>query len=120
LVDDEVEGVEVDDDEDFVVEEPDVLEEESAELLSPLSLPALLELESLSPEEEEEDDELVRPLAEADDARESVMYQPLPLKTMPTGWITLRSAPPHCSQVVRGGSEKLWRFSMRSLQAVQV
>jgi hypothetical protein len=66
------------------VDEPDVLEDESAELVLPLSLSALLELESLSPEEED-DDELVRPLAEADDARESVMYQPLPLKTMPTG-----------------------------------
>jgi len=44
--------------------------------------------------------------------RESVTYQPLPLKTMPTGWITLRRLPPHCSQVVNGGSEKLWRFSM--------
>jgi hypothetical protein len=81
LVDDEDEVEDVDDDEDVVVDEPDVLEEESAELLLPLSLPALLELESLSPE----DDKLVRPLAEADDARESVMYQPLPLKTMPTG-----------------------------------
>jgi hypothetical protein len=60
------------------------------------------------------------PLAEAVEERESVMYQPLPLKTMPTGWMTLRSAPPHCAQVVRGGSEKLWRFSMTSLQAVQV
>jgi hypothetical protein len=38
--------------------------------------------ESLSLEE----DELLRPFAEADEAeRESVMYQPLPLKTMPTG-----------------------------------
>ena len=54
------------------------------------------------------------------DERESVMYQPLPLKTMPTGWITLRSAPPHCSQVVSGASEKLCRFSITSLQAVQV
>ena len=33
-----------------------------------------------------DEDELDRPLAEAeDDERESVMYQPLPLKTMPTG-----------------------------------
>ena len=47
------------------------------------------------------------PLAEAVEARESVMYQPLPLKTMPTGWMTLRSVPPHCSHVVRGASEKL-------------
>ena len=47
------------------------------------------------------------PLAEAVEARESVMYQPLPLKTMPTGWMTLRSVPPHCSQVVSGASEKL-------------
>jgi hypothetical protein len=52
--------------------------------------------------------------------RESVTYQPLPLKTMPTGWNTLRRLPPHCSHVVSGGSEKLWRFSIRSLQAVQV
>jgi hypothetical protein len=62
----------------------------------------------------------LRPLLEDEDERESVMYQPLPLKTMPTGWMTLRKAPPHCSQVVSGGSEKLCRFSMRSLQAVQV
>ena len=60
------------------------------------------------------------PLADDVEARESVMYQPLPLKTMPTGWMTLRSAPPHCSHVVSGGSVKLWRFSMMSLQAVQV
>jgi hypothetical protein len=39
-----------------------------------------------------------------DDERESVTYQPLPLKTMPTGWNTLRRLPPHCSQVVRGAS----------------
>jgi len=32
-----------------------------------------------------DDDDPVRPLAEADDERESVMYQPLPLKTIPTG-----------------------------------
>jgi hypothetical protein len=55
-----------------------------------------------------------------DDDRESVMYQPLPLKTMPTGWMTLRNAPPHCSQVVSGGSEKLWRFSIMSSQAVHL
>jgi hypothetical protein len=76
-----------------------------------------VDLEAESPPLE---DELLRPLADPDEERESVMYQPLPLKTMPTGWMTLRSAPPHCSQVVRGGSEKLCRFSMRSLQAVQV
>lgn len=29
--------------------------------------------------------ELDAPLADCDDDRESVMYQPLPLKTMPTG-----------------------------------
>ena len=70
--------------------------------------------------EESESADLEPPLAEAVEARESVMYQPLPLKTIPTGWITLRSVPPHCSQVVRGGSVKLWRFSIMSLQAVQV
>ena len=47
------------------------------------------------------------PFAEADEPRESLIYQPLPLKTMPTGWMTLRSVPPHCSHVVSGGSEKL-------------
>jgi hypothetical protein len=60
------------------------------------------------------------PLADEVDERESVIYQPLPLKTMPTGWMTLRNEPPHCSHVVSGGSEKLWRFSITSLQAVQV
>jgi hypothetical protein len=73
------------------------------------------------PDDEEEDDpDPERPFADADDARESVMYQPLPLNTMPTGWMTFRSAPPHCSHVVSGGSEKLWRFSIMSLQEVQV
>ena len=56
----------------------------------------------------------------ADAERESVTYHPLPLKTMPTGWNTLRRLPPHCSHVVRGASEKLWRLSIRSLQEVQV
>jgi hypothetical protein len=69
-------------------------------------------------EASEEDD---TPLAEVDDDdRESVMYQPLPLNTMPTGWMTLRKAPPHCSQVVNGASEKLWRFSIISSQAVHL
>jgi hypothetical protein len=31
------------------------------------------------------DELLARPLLEDDDERESVIYQPLPLKTMPTG-----------------------------------
>jgi hypothetical protein len=71
----------VEDDEDVVVDELEVLEDDSPELLlPPLSFSVPLELAPLSLE-----DELVRPLAEADDARESVMYQPLPLKTMPTG-----------------------------------
>ncbi len=68
------------------------------------------------------DDEL-RPFADADaddEARESVMYQPLPLKTMPTGWMTLRSAPPQRSQVLSGASEKLWRFSITSSQAMHL
>ena len=89
----------------------------------------MVEPESFDPDDSLVEDELldagedVRPLADDnvdDDERESVMYQPLPLNTMPTGWMTLRNAPPHCSQVVRGGSEKLWRFSTTSLHAVQV
>ena len=87
-----------------------------------------LELSDDPEDDDEDDDEDVEapdaaevpPLARLFFDRESVMYQPLPLNTMPTGWITLRSAPPHCSQVVSGGSEKLWRFSITSLQAVQV
>jgi hypothetical protein len=95
------------------VDVDDVLELLDASLdevaLEPVAAPSVDDL-PLSPELTLEDD----------DDRESVMYQPLPLKTMPTGWMTLRNVPPHCSQVVRGGSEKRWRFSMTSLQAVQV
>jgi len=64
--------------------------------------------------------DVLGPLVEAFDERESVTYQPLPLNTMPTGWMILRSVPPHSSQVVSGGSVKLWRFSMWLLQVVQV
>ena len=83
FVGDEDEVEDVEDDEDVVVDELEVLEDDSPELLllpPPLSFSVPLELAPLSLE-----DELVRPLAEADDARESVIYQPLPLKTMPTG-----------------------------------
>ena len=107
LDDEDVEDVEPEDDDD---EDDDDVDDD--EVPSPLFLAPSVP--------DDEDDDAVAPLAEALDARESVMYQPLPLNTMPTGWITLRSAPPHCSQVVRGGSEKLWRFSITSLQAVQV
>jgi hypothetical protein len=101
--------------------ELEVDEEAGEEALAPGSLAALPDSLGFAEDSPSVDFE-ARPLpeAEADEARESVMYQPLPLKTMPTGWMTLRSAPPHCSQVVRGGSEKLWRFSITSLQAVQV
>jgi hypothetical protein len=88
---DELDAVEPDDD------------DEEEDVLSPLDLVVLDEVEELDG----------APLAEELEERESVMYQPLPLKTMPTGWMTLRSAPPHCSQVVRGGSEKLWRSTGR-------
>jgi hypothetical protein len=66
-------------------------------------------------------DAFLFPLAPFDEVeRESVMYHPLPLNTMPTGWRTFRRLPPHCSHVVRGASEKLCRFSIRSLQSTQV
>jgi hypothetical protein len=64
--------------------------------------------------------EAAGPFTDEVEERESLMYQPLPLNTMPTGWMTLRRLPPHCSQVVSGASEKLCRFSITSLQAVQV
>ena len=75
---------------DFVVdgedgEGVDGVELDALESLSePDSLPALVsadfEGDSLSLELEP-----LRPLADDDADRESVMYQPLPLKTMPTG-----------------------------------
>jgi len=94
--------------------EPDELVEEPEEELPELEL-SELDFELESPDVEDEG-----PLTLALDARESLMYQPLPLKTIPTGWMILRKLPPHCSHVVSGGSEKLWRFSMTSLQVVQV
>jgi hypothetical protein len=62
-------------------------------LLLPLdSLLALLESFELVPaasldsfDAPSSDDDEPEPLADFDDDRESVMYQPLPLKTMPTG-----------------------------------
>jgi hypothetical protein len=51
--------------------------------------------------------------------RLSVLYQPLPLKTIPTGWRTRRSSPPHPSWTVSGGSEKLCRTSMCWAQLLQ-
>jgi len=105
--------------------------EEDDELSELEELPAGVELGVLLPSDDDDDSlapdslepdsfEVLGPLAEDVDDRESLMYQPLPLKTMPTGWMTLRRVPPHCSQVVRGASVKLCRFSMTSLQAVQV
>jgi len=88
---------------------------DSFDSFAPLSEPLLESFDVLPSDDPDE----LEPFVEDDDERESVMYQPLPLKTMPTGWMTLRSAPPHCSQVVRGESEKLWRFSITSLQLVQ-
>lgn len=90
------------------------------EALEPFEPDACFEADSLDDEVDSEVEDALGPLAEDVEERESVMYQPLPLNTMPTGWMTLRKLPPHCSQVVSGGSEKLCRFSTTSLQAVQV
>ena len=70
-------------------------------------------------DESESLDELA-PLLDDDFDRESVTYHPLPLNTMPTGWMFLRNVPPHFAQMVSGGSVKLWRVSTWSLHAVQV
>lgn len=43
--------------------------------------------------------------------RLSVMYQPEPLKTMPTGWKTRRTAPAQDGQVRSGSSLKDWNCS---------
>jgi len=74
-------------------DEPASLEPESFE-------PESLDTRSFAPDESEELDAL----AAEPEARESVLYHPLPLNTMPTGWMILRSVPPHCSHVVNGGS----------------
>jgi hypothetical protein len=89
---------------DLAEESPEVLE--SFEPLESFGLDSFGLDESDDSDEDEDDDELA-PLDDVVDDRESVMYQPLPLKTMPTGWMILRSVPPHCSHVVRRGSEKL-------------
>jgi hypothetical protein len=44
-------------------------------------------------------------------ARLSEMYQPEPLKTMPTGWKTRRTAPAHDGHVRSGSSLKDWNCS---------
>lgn len=113
------------DDEDAEELEPSLFDPAlELSLFEPESVLAAVEPESDFDSDFVEDTESLleppRPFAELDDERESVMYQPLPLKTMPTGWITLRSAPPHCSHVLSGGSEKLWRFSVTSSQAVHL
>jgi hypothetical protein len=76
-------------------EAPPELLLELVELVEPLELvveellpPSLLVLDAAdddSPEVLEAGLDVDGPLAEAVEARESVMYQPLPLKTMPTG-----------------------------------
>ena len=45
------------------------------------------------------------------DLRLSVIYHPAPLKTMPTGWKTRRTALAHDGQVRSGSSLKDWNCS---------
>jgi hypothetical protein len=45
------------------------------------------------------------------DLRLSVIYQPEPLKTMPTGWKTRRNAPVHDEHIRSGSSLKDWNCS---------
>jgi hypothetical protein len=117
----EEDGEDFVDSDDFDVDEPSEFEEELLAGVELGVLPPSEDEDSLAPDSLAPDSfELLGPLAEDVEDRESLMYQPLPLKTMPTGWMTLRKVPPHCSHVVRGASVKLWRFSMTSLQAVQV
>jgi hypothetical protein len=44
----------------------------------------------------------------------SVTYQPLPLNTMPAGWISRRTWPAHSGQCVSGLAEKLCTRSNRT------
>ncbi|NOK58271.1 MAG: hypothetical protein GFH27_549279n77 [Chloroflexi bacterium AL-W] len=43
--------------------------------------------------------------------RLSVIYQPEPLKTIPTGWKTRRTDPEHAGQVCKGASLNDWNCS---------
>jgi hypothetical protein len=43
--------------------------------------------------------------------RLSLMYQPLPLNTTPTGWKTRRTSPPHSGQIEIGASANFWTVS---------
>jgi hypothetical protein len=45
--------------------------------------------------------------------RLSVMYQPEPLKIIPTGWMTRRQGPPQLGQTCTGSSVTFWRRSNR-------
>ena len=54
---------------------------DSFDSFAPLSEPLLESFDVLLSDDPEE----LEPFVEDDDERESVMYQPLPLKTMPTG-----------------------------------
>ena len=53
------------------------------------------------------------------DFRLSVIYQPEPLKTMPTGWKTRRTALAHAGQVRSGSSLKDWNCSNCAPQVSQ-
>jgi hypothetical protein len=112
-------GEDPEDPDDPDVDDDDEDEEEPSDELEVLAGLALGVLDS-EPDDDDFASDVVGPLADVLDERESLMYQPLPLNTMPTGWMILRSVPPHCSHVVSAASEKLWRFSITSLQAVQV
>ena len=101
-----------------VLEVPEVLDEDAPlEVLDSRAAGLDAVLDELLDSAGFDSDVLLGPLAEEVEPRESVMYQPLPLKTMPTGWSSLRSSPPHASQVVSGWSLKLWRFSVTLSQA---
>jgi hypothetical protein len=95
----------------------DVDEPDSPELDVLFASPLLDEVELLSLLPRDSEPSLT---VDVLDLRESVTYQPEPLKTMPTGWMILRKLPPQASQIVSGASEKLCRFSIIALQDVQV
>ena len=66
-----------------VLEDDEVVEAVDVSLDEPDSF--FVEVDSDEVDLVSESLDFAAPLAEADDDRESVMYQPLPLKTMPTG-----------------------------------
>jgi hypothetical protein len=59
----------------------------------------------------ESDDDELEPESDDPLLRESLMYQPVPLNTMPGACMTRLMTPPQDGQTVNGSSENFWNCS---------